>query len=164
MCVTCISYTLGLLSVGSSGRLGDELGRYNDRDDENDPYRFSYSLLIFGLGGVLNIIAAFLILADMWFSHASYNQDYSNREVRSRPFLPEPYQQPMKDYPSKPISYGRSYNSSELYSPVSYASSRRTQDQIYNVPYSSCESSSIPSYIKRDYVRDYATLPGYQRW
>lgn len=157
MCVTCISYTLGLLSVGSSGRLGDEQGRYNT-------YRFSYSLLIFGLGGGLNIIAAFLILTDMCFSQASYNQDYSNREVRSRPFLPEPYQQPMKDYQSKPISYGRSHNSSEIYSPVSYASSRRTQNQIYNVPYSSGETSSIPSYIKRDYVRDYATLPGYQRW
>lgn len=163
----CIIFNLGLLAVNSSGRLGDKRRREHDDAEEDgieSSIRFPYSLLLFGLGGILNIIAALLILTDMWITHKSFKyQTYSNREVRSHPFPPEPYQQPIKDYSlTEPMSYGRP-NYSDPYSPVRSSSFRRMQDKSYDYPYITREASSRSSHMMRDYTRDHPTLHDYQR-
>lgn len=107
--------------------------RSNEKAVDFNPYTFSYSLVFFRPWGCSHYYSCFLIFADMWLTHTKYNiQDYSNRKVPSEPFPSAPYQQPIKDYPSKPESYGKPENYSEIYSGVSNTSLSRTPDKSYN--------------------------------
>lgn len=146
----------------ASGKYGDAQRDVHEILDRLNvsPFSFPYSLFIFGLGGILIIIAAILFFVSVCMNRQYRDSPNWGREMPPAQQHGRGYQYPMKErYPEpEPYRGGRPYTAfptrqPEPPAPVHYPASRKTYDSGYDYIESSRASR---------YSRDYDAYSGSQ--